>query len=198
MATTYYQNEDQVPVFIQVLDITAYFYSQIKLKIAILNHYQELKIPPALWHPNEPVMILITSAVNDIKATMERTAKIYALNLYDFLNSDPRITQLAEDIYWSLISDEFPECITEEDADYFEPLELHVLSILRVLSSISEIFYTGATDPDKIFEKPEHLLEDCNVDPKNKKALMQLLQLKNRLCINLEKINKYSLTFNLK
>ncbi|CAM4425785.1 hypothetical protein SAMN06265348_12137 [Pedobacter westerhofensis] len=201
MALTRYENADQVPVFIQVLDIIAYFYAQISLKIAILNHYQELKTPPDLRQTDDAVLVLISSAVNDITDTMERTAKIYSIDPNDFLNRDQHITGLAEDLYWSLVQDEFPDCITEADAgflDYFDLLEQYGLSVLGILNSLSDMFCTAATDRENTYGKCDVYNRSRfsrSVDPNNKPALIQLLQLNNMLRGHHDQINKCSLTF---
>jgi hypothetical protein len=203
MAVAKYRSRDIVPVFIHVLDMCAYFYAEIALKIAVVDHYQQLKGNTATTHINESILIRIASAVNNITVTLEKTAEIYVYNLEHYLQSDKRILNLSEDFYWSLICNPFPGQINEHDfdqLDYIEMLELHARSLINVFEGFLEIFHFGEVDTDNLYKgnAQEKFCLSRNCDPKNIRALAELKILYEQLHSHQAEMYRYSMILKLK
>ena len=204
MAVKEYNSTDMVPVFVHVLDMCAYFYSQIALKIAAIDHYQELRGNSETREVNNAVLIIIASAVKSISSTLLQMSENYAFNIEQCLNSDKRIARISENLYWGLVCDEFPATINADDSantDYFEMLDLYALSLLNILRGVFEMFCYGKLDLDNFYsQKKKHndfwLSRDC--DPKHMYALVKLLELNNQLLANAEDLQRGNLKFKYK
>lgn len=194
MAIRNYENRDKVPVFLHVLDICAYFYSQIAFKIAVLNHYLELKGDMSVIQCNEQILLLIASSVKSITATLDETAKSHELDLEKYLNTDERILSISEDIYWSLICDDFPDFINEDDCEGIDCSELHDLyffSLLNIVRSLFQMFCSGEIDLNNFYDQEnDHdgfwIPQPCNEE--HVELLFAILQLNNHLCAHQEKM----------
>lgn len=172
-----YKSRDIVPVFIKVLDMCAYFYAQIALKIAILDHYQQLKNNRTRTHLNEDLLINIASAVSHITATLDKIAEIHLYYSEHYLQSDKRILGLAQDLFWSNVCDLFPEEIdyyNSDSLDYVAMVDQYVISLIEILKILL------ATVQQKGFERKYH----C--------TMMQLRKLEQQLQAHQLEIEKYN------
>jgi len=204
MAIRKYKNGDKVPVFLHVLDICAHLYKQISLKIAIIDHYQELKGHLESQQLNQSLMIIIASTVKSFDTVLFDVANAYSIELKECLGTDQRIIRISSELYWSLVLDEFPSSIEEEDADTLDYIEMHnlySLSLLSVLKGVFQMFCYGELDFGKFYD-----LNDCcadfwlskNCDQQHLQAVVKLLQLNNQLLVYQNELYKHVLNFNLK
>jgi len=203
MTVRKYKNGDKVPVFIHVLDMCAYFYAQIAIKIAVIDHYQELKGFVEKKQLNQSLLIIIKASVKSITVVLDEIAYKQSINLTEYLGADNRILRLSSDIYWCLVLDEFPCSIDKDDAataDYLEMHHLYSLSLLSILKGLYMMFCNGEIDLNNFFD-----LRNCQTDfwlnnkcdEKHLPVLVKLLQLNNQLQAYQEEMRRHELDFNL-
>ena len=198
-----YKNGDKVPVFLHVLDMCSFLYAQVALKVAVIDHYQELNGIIDKRQLNQSLMVTIASTVKSLDIVLADVANAYAIGLKEHLDTDQYITRISSDIYWSLIVDEFPSTIDEDDAkteDYIEMHNHYAGSLLSIFKGLFQMFCYGEIDLDNFDSqgicKPDFWLSrQC--DKEHLQALLKLLQLNNQLLEYQSDIYNHVLNFNL-
>jgi len=203
MEKTKYKNGDKVPVFLHVLDMCAFLYAQIALKIAVIDHYQELNGIIDKRQLNQSLMVTIASTVKSLDIVLADVANAYAVDLREHLGTDQYITRISSDIYWSLIVDEFPSSIEADDAkmdDYIEMHNHYAGSLLIIFKAMFQMFCYGEIDLNN-FNGQNIYRQDFwlskQYDKEHSQALLKLLQLNNQLLAYQSEIYDHVLNFNL-
>jgi len=169
MAILKYKKEDQILFVLNVLDLTSYYYSGIGFKFAVRDHFPDLQGKVDTDHidnesiillntiEEEPVM-MIGLAVSQITSVLLSIQTVYNID-YLNLELDERIWKLAEDFYWELMIDNFPQNDeTKRDDDDFDKdnfplnLEIYIHSLLRICFCLLDVVTDGLVDTDQAYD----------------------------------------------
>jgi hypothetical protein len=179
MAKVIYQPGDIIPIVLNVLHTCCWSYACNAFKIAIKDHFPDLKGTETdilddasialLDSVDEGLIPLIRVSIEYFGWVREAIANLYGLDAEQFLE-DARLEGLATDFYCQTTIDGFP-CDGDpddyNDAKYEHDLEIYAMSMLNVINWLFILLINGEADLELSFDADHFYMDFAGIDYEN-------------------------------